>query len=136
MLNPQDLSLNAIVSFDLHPSQLLGTGHKNVKLLAIVDADTARYWIDPVAYHANVYPTLPVGTPNKFDGYPYLKIKLSDGSVTAIGLPWIKDETFVEVTTRSMHLTIENVPAADQEKVLLALSAIGFTAVDVTYSQN
>lgn len=136
MLNPQDLPLNAIVSFDLHPSQLLGTGYRNAKLLAVMDADTARFWIDPPAMHANVYPTLPVGTPNQYDGYPYLKLRLADGTTTAVGLPWIKDETFVEITTRSMRLTIENVSPENQNKVLLALSSAGFTAVDVSYMSN
>lgn len=133
MLNPQTLTLNSVVSFDLYPSQLLGTGYKNVKLLAILDADTARSWIDPVAMHANVYPTLPPSTPNKFNGYPYLKLKLPDGSITAIGLPWIRDETFQVATTRSMRLLIEAVSPEDQNKVLLALSSNGFNAVDVSY---
>lgn len=133
MLNLQDLPLGATVSFDFHPVAMKGTGYKNAKLLAILDAETARQFIDPVVMHANVYPTLPVGTPDKYNGYYYLKLKLANGETDVVGIPWIKDETFVEVTTKSMRLTIENVPAADQNKVLEALSANGFTAVNVEY---
>jgi hypothetical protein len=133
MLNIQDLPLGAMVSFDFHPVAMLGTGYKNAKLLAVLDADTARQFIDPVAKHANVYPTLPVGTPDKYDGYYYLKLRLANGSIDVVGIPWIKDETFVQVTTKSMRLTVENVAAADQNKVLEALSANGFTAVKVEY---
>lgn len=131
MLSLSQLVLNATVSFDLYPSQLLGTGFKRAKLLAILDAATAQNWIDPIAQHANVFPTLPNGTPNKFDAYPYLKLKLASGQVTAIGLPWIKDETFVIATTRSIQITIDDVSPADQDAIMLALSANGFAAADV-----
>lgn len=131
MLTISQLVLNSTVSFDLHPSQLLGTGYKRAKLLAIMDAATAAHWIDPVAQHANVFPTLPVGTPNRYDAYPYLKLKLASGDITAIGLPWIKDETFVVATTRSIRITIDDVSPTDQENIMLSLSANGFTAADV-----
>lgn len=132
MLNLQDIPLGATVSFEFWPVAALGTGYKNAKVLAILDADTARTaGIDPVAWHANVFPTLPVGTPNKYDGYYYLKLKLANGQITAVGIPWIKDETFAEVTTKSLRLTIDNVAAADRNKVIEALAASGFTAVNV-----
>lgn len=133
MLNLQDLPLGATVSFEFHSAAMLGTGYKNAKLLAILDADTARQFIDPVAMHANVYPTLPPSTPDRYDGYHYLKLRLANGSIDVVGIPWIKDETFVEVTTKSMRLTVENVAPADQNKVIEALSANGFTAVKVEY---
>lgn len=131
MLTITQLPLNATVSFDLYPSQVLGTGYKRAKILAILDAETAARWIDPIAMHANVYPTLPPGVPNRFDGYNYLKLKLASGEVTAIGIPWIKDETFVVASTSSMQLTIDSVSPADQQLILNALSANGFTAVNV-----
>ena len=134
MLNYQDIKLGSTVSFEFHPAALLGTGLKNAKVLGILDADSARQvGIDPVAMHANVFPQLPAGTPNKYDGYYYLKVKTASGQVTAYGIPWIKDETFVEVEISSMRLTLENVAPADQSKVLEALAANGFTAVGVEY---
>lgn len=134
MLTIEQLPLNSTVTFDLHPSQLLGTSYKNAKVLAWLDADTVAYMgVDPIAMHANVYPTLPVETPNKYDGYPWLKLKLASGEITAIGVPWIKDGSLVVATTRKMQFTIDNVSPADQNVILQALSANGFTAVDVLY---
>lgn len=133
MLNPATLQLFSTVSFDLHPASVLGNGFKNAKLMAIIDADTARLFIDPAAMHANVYPFLPPGTPNNYKDYPYLKFKLASGGDLVLGLPWIKDETWQVTTTRSMRLTIENVSPADQNRVIEALSANGFTAVDVQF---
>ncbi len=131
MLTPNDFPLNAMVSFDLHPAAVMGTGYKGAKVLAILDAATAFHFIDPVAQHANVYPFLPEGTPNRYDAYPYLKLKLADGSTTAIGIPWVKDETLEIATTRRMRLTIDAVTPEAQNLIIKALSANGFSAVDV-----
>lgn len=131
MLSITDLPLNATVSFDLYPAALLGTSLKNAKVLAILDADTARFFIDPPVMHANVFATLPPGTPNRFDGYPYVKLKLPNGTVTAIGLPWIKDETLVVATTTRVLITVDNVTPAGQNTILAALSANGFSAAKI-----
>lgn len=132
MLNQTQLPLNATVSFDLHASQVLGSGYVRAKVLAWMDADTAKYFgIDPIALHANVYPLLPPGTPNAYDGYPYIKLRLENGDVTAIGVPWIRDETLVILTQTRARFTLENVTPAQIQIALQALSANGMTAVNV-----
>lgn len=132
MLTQAQIPLNATVSFDLHPSAVLGTGYKGAKVLAILDADSCRYFnVDPVAMHANVYPMLPPGTPNKYDGYPWVKLKLASGQITCIGLPWIIDATFSVDTTSSLRFTVQNVSPEQRNIIMEALSANGFTAVNV-----
>lgn len=132
MIPTSQIVLNSVVSFDLYPAALLGTGFKNAKVLAIVDADTTRYFgVDPVAQHVNVYPTLPSGTPNKYDGYPWIKLKLASGETTCIGLPWIIDGSYQVISQSSLRFTITDVAPEDQETILQALSANGFTAVNV-----
>jgi hypothetical protein len=134
MLTPEQLPLQATVSFDLYPSALLETGYKNAKVLGWISAKMASYLgVDPIAMHANVFPTLPVGTPNNYEGYPWIHLKLASGEETAIGLPWIKDETLVIATTRKMQFTIDSVTPAGQNVILAALSANGYSAVDVKY---
>lgn len=131
MLNISQLPLNSTVTFDFYPSQVLGTGVKRAKVLAILDAATAAVWIDPIALHANVFPFLPVGTPNSFDAYPYVKLKLQSGEITFVGLPWIREETLVLSTTQKMQLTIDSVTPEDQDRIIKALSANGFKSLDV-----
>jgi len=132
MLTQTQLPLNATVSFDLYPSQILGSGYTRAKVLAWMDADTAKYFgIDPIALHANVYPLLPAGTPNRFDGYPYVKLRLENGTVTAVGVPWIRDETLVVLTQTRARLTLENITPEQLAIALQALSANGISAVDV-----
>lgn len=133
MLSTTAIPINAIVSFELYASSVLGTGYQGAKILAILDADSAFAYIDPPAMHANVYPSLPAGVPDAYDGYSYLKLKLASGQVTAIGIPWIKDDTFTVSTTRKMQITIDNVSPDNQNKVLLALSAAGFSVDGVKY---
>jgi len=131
MLNPATIQLKSTVSFDLHAPQILGTRCENAKVLALLDADSARQYIDPIAMHAQVFPFLPDGTPDDFDGYNYLKLKLANGTTTAIGLAWIKDDSFVVASTQSMQFTIANVTPEGKNIIIAALSANGFRAVDV-----
>lgn len=125
------LKLGDTVSFDVYPSAILGTSFKRVKVLAILDMDSARQWIDPVAMHINVYPTLPEGTPNRPSDYYYVKIRLPNGQVTCLGLPWIREETITVHDQTTMRVTIENIGPEDVERVIKALSANGYNAVDV-----
>lgn len=80
--------INKIVSFNVYPT-FLGTIFDNVKVLGIMDAGSVTPWIDPVSMHANVVPTLPDPKPPRFNSYLYAKLELSNGTITAIGLPWI-----------------------------------------------
>ncbi len=133
-VTPEQLPINSTVSFEVYPAAVLGTGFNNAKVVGVVQAAQARYAnIDPVALHANVFGTLPAGTPNKYDSYLYVILQLTSGQTTAIGLPWIKPETLKQVTTRKMQLIIPDISPEDEPRVLKALSANGFKAVDVTY---
>lgn len=112
------------VSFDVHP-QILGTGFKRVKILAYLDMDTAKYWIDPVAMHINVYPFLPPTTPNRADGYNYVKIQFPNGEVTCLGIPWIREETIERHAGGMMTLRWDDVSIEEMDKIMLALSSNG-----------
>lgn len=122
-------SINDVVSFDVYPTAILGSGYKNVKVLAILDADSARGFIDPRTMHAQVYPTLPDGTPNHFDDYSYLKVKMANGTVTAIGAPWIRSESLVVVSSTKIRITADNVPPEKHAKVVEVLANIGVTSI-------
>ena len=122
------MKINDTVNFEVYPSALLGTGFKNCKVLAILDADTAKLFnIDPPALHISVYPTLPVGTPDRYDGYSYLKIRLANGNITCIGVPWIKESSITAVTYTTARIEIPNCGVTDLAKITEALIANGYT---------
>lgn len=118
------------VSFDVYPSAILGTSYKNVQVVSICTAADTTGYIDPAATHANVYTTLPPGTPDDFTAYRYYKLKLPNGTITAVGEPWIRAETVEVVTSQTLTIVIPNVKTGDAEKwrlIALANNATDFT---------
>lgn len=130
MLTQDDITVNTNVSFDLWPSSVLGASIKGARVQAIVDGETAQTFKDVRALHANVFPMLPMGTINRYDGYLYLKLRLMDGKLALIGLPWIKEETYVESNSQRLQITVENVTDANLNTIRTALSANGFPAAE------
>lgn len=131
MASYEDFELGSTVSFEVYPSAILGTGFKRMKVMGILDADSARGWIDPESMHANVYSQLPDGTPDAFDEYYYLKIKGPDGQINCVGLPWIIASSIEVHATNTVKLTIENVSQSDIERLRKALAANGLKATDL-----
>lgn len=125
MISTSGIQLFSYVTFSLYGSATLGNGYTNVKVLGIIDGDTAGLFAPVATIHADIYPLLPAGTPSDFNAYPYLKLGLNDGSVTAIGLPWIVDASFVVSQNRTMTITLPSLTPDDQNRVTAALSAIG-----------
>lgn len=113
-------------SFDVYPSNVLGTGFRNCTVLAIMDHDTAAAQVDTVALHTQVYPYLPTGTPDDPTVYTYIKVKLPNGDITILGMPWINLETIQEVTRTTITATIRDVSANDLDKIRRILEANGY----------
>lgn len=131
MLNLNQVKINSVVNFEYYGAAIMGAPVRGAKVLAILDADSAAMFINPVLMHANIKPMLPSNAPSNYTDYSYLKLKLSNGSTTAVGMPWIRGETWEEVAVSSMRFTVANVPPEKQQVILQALSANGFSAVDV-----
>jgi hypothetical protein len=130
MLTPADFEIGTIVSFNLYPAAILGTGYTNAKVLAILDSGTAAVLgYDVAARHANVFSTLPSGVPNDFTAYSYLKLLLATGDTTVIGIPWIIQSSLVVASVSSIQFTVQNITPSDQNTILQVLSAAGFKAV-------
>jgi hypothetical protein len=121
--------LRGVYSFDVFPAALLGTDYKNVTVLAIMDAATANREIDIQALHAQIYPMLPVGTPNDPYGYDYVKIKTTAGNVTILGIAWINDTTVTLVQSNTITAVIGNVSAVDVLRIRNALIQNGYNNI-------
>lgn len=131
MLNHNQLPLGAIVSFQLHPRHVLGTGYSRAKVLGVLDHRTASQYIDVPATHANVFPSLPAGTPNDYRSYWYVKLLLSSGIETCIGIPWIIDSSLIIHENSSLQITLRDVGPQEQEELIRLITARGFTIADV-----
>lgn len=123
-----DFVLKKVYNFSVYPVNLLGDIFQNVTVMGILDEETARGFIDTVGRHKLVYPQLPEGTPNDWAAYNYLKLRLENGDSTIIGIPWIRQDTVVEVTAQQIKAVISNVTVADIPNIRSALLANGYTA--------
>lgn len=121
-----NFNLRGVYSFDVYPTALLGTLFKNVTILAVMDAATASREIDIYALHAQIYPMLPNGSPNKATDYDYVKIKTTAGHTTILGMVWINEATIVQVTSSTITAVIGDVSASDLVRIRNALIQNGY----------
>lgn len=132
MATQDQFPLSKQVSFEVYPSLILGNNFKNVKVMGIVDADTARMLgLDAPAMHANVYPTLPAGAVDAYDEYLYVRVKHGNGQQSILGLPWIKTSSVAVLDYTNLIVRVGNVNPGDAEKVIQALAANGFNQVEI-----
>lgn len=128
-------SIDDVISFNVYPSAILGNSFTRVKVLAHIDADTAKlFGIDPIALHAAIYPTLPTEsktTYKKYTDYKYIKIQKPNGDITALGLPWINMESVVVITSTTARFTVELDNPSEIDEILALLNANGFHNIKV-----
>jgi len=124
--------LRQVYSFNVYPSALLSTSFTNVTIKAIMDPISAAKEIDIYALHAQIYPTLPVGTPNDPMAYDYVKIQTTAGNTTILGMAWIDANTVTLVTANTITAVISSVSAADINRIKNALTQNGFSAISLS----
>lgn len=123
--------IGKIVSFTVYPAAILGSAFNHVKVLGILDAASAFQFVDPASLHANVYPTLPGGTPNDYKAYTYVKIQFQNGEVTCVGMPWIETGSLTVHEGTTMRVTIYNTSASELQRLREALISNGFNTFEV-----
>lgn len=129
MADISGLKMGQVVSFKLH-TKLISDIFTNVKVLGIVGFEVASAFEDVVAIHANIYSTLPEGTPEGAEDYDYLYVETIDGQRKAVGVPWIKDPITL-IDSATIRVTLSNSSTSDVEKVRDALNAYGFIDLSI-----
>jgi hypothetical protein len=126
------LPIGTAVSFETYAPTILGGSFVDAVVLAHLDADSTRMMgYDPYSVHANVFPSLPHGTPNNANQYSFVKLRLVSGQVTYLGAPWINGATIVIRNRQRCEIIVEDIGQSDVEKIVLALSANGYKAASV-----
>lgn len=133
MLNINQITLGSVVSFDLWPSMIIGNSFSHAKIEGILNFDDANKYIDVMAVHIQVYPTLPTGVANNPRSYYYLKLRLLTGETTVIGIPWVKEDTFTTISSTAIRFTIPEISHTDEQIIRAQLGALGYELVDVEY---
>lgn len=128
-------SIDDVISFNVYPSAILGNSFTRVKVLAVLDADSAKlFGIDPIALHAAIYPTLPTESKNtykKYNDYKYIKIQMPNGTISTIGLPWMNMESVVVVESTTARFTVALDSPTDIDEILAILNANGYHSIQV-----
>lgn len=132
--------LGTYVTFTVYPSSILGSNYQNVKLLAILDYQTAMSYADVASMHANVFPLIPQAEQplNDFTSYSYLKIEFSSGQIGIIGIPWIVGWNTVancgltQVTNSTITAVVSGVSAADIPVIQQLLVMNGYNNITLT----
>lgn len=119
-----------VVSFEVYPTSVLGNDFKNLTVAAILDAETARTAIpggfDAPAMHANVFNSLPEGTPNNYNRYYYVKLKHPNGTFRILGIPWIKPESITSIVVNRGIFTIDGIGIDDVNIIRQAIAGAGY----------
>jgi hypothetical protein len=114
------------ISFEVYPATIIGTKFENVEVLCIVDYETAMNFADVHAKHIAVYPqlpTTPVPVPVDPSAYDYLKVRLQNGQIEYVGLPWIRPETVQELSSAQWVYTFPNLGLVEKQRLDQFLAA-------------
>lgn len=128
--------IGMVISFQLYPSAILTDDFTDVKLIGLVNYEGAGLYISPAQKHATVYPTLPANTPNDYRLYEYAIIRKQDGKVTAVGVPWIKEETLTISQTVELVITVRNKSIDDIPRLRQILTQNRFADIDVAVKSH
>lgn len=124
--------IKGVYSFILYPATVIRGDFSNLTIMATMDYESALQLGDIPAVHANVFPYLPAGTPNDPSQYDYVKVKLSSGIVTVLGMPWINQSTIELVQSLSATVVIEGVSNSDGPRIRDALVQNGYNNLTIT----
>lgn len=103
------------ITFKTYAQVVLGMDFTRVKVLGILDVDSARYVSDIERQAIAIHPALPKGTPTDFRKYQYIKLKMPNGDFAVVANEWIQQDTVVVQENVSARFTIENINATDVE---------------------
>ncbi len=117
-------------TFEIYPSQIVTTRFTNVEYLGTIDATGVTEYV-PAVKHAAVFPYLPNGTVDKYDGYAYHRFRLASGKITFVGDPWIKVNTLVKLQNIKITATFSGVSASDEATIRAMCANYGYTDVTV-----
>lgn len=124
-------NIGDIVSFSTFAPGVLGTGWSRVTILSVLDADDVSRFLDPRSIHQAVYPSLPGGTPNDPTRYSYLKVKTSNDTITAIGLPWIDPDTVTIHEETVVDFRVSGITPDKVTRLREALVMAGATDIEI-----
>ena len=129
-----NLSIGKTYTFNTASPVFLGAVIEKAKLKSIVDADTARRFSAIDQMYAQVYPSLPAGTPNDVNGTTYYLFEGLNKSLIVMAEQWIVESSLEIVQHVSINVSIPQASLSDVERVRAALTAADIQNFSITTS--
>lgn len=108
------------VRFDTVAPGVLGTGRNNVKVMAVLDLDTAQLFSDVRAKHAQVKNFIP-DLPSSAGAYSYVKLRYGNGDVEILGVPWVRTSSIEVIENRELFIRVRKATDSTAEIIRQAL---------------
>lgn len=125
------MELNKVYSFETTSPVFLGHRYSEVKLVSTVNASIAAKFSPIAQQYAQVFPTLPSGTPSDInDGVWYIFEK--NGKNIVLSEYYIDTATIIEVITVSLRVNIPRGSMGDISVIRAALTAAGISDFEIT----
>jgi len=127
-----NLIIGKVYSFNTKSPVFLGASIERAKLKSIVDADTARRFAPIDQLHAQIYPTLPTGTPNDVNASTYYIFEGMNKSTIVFSEDWIVESSIEVIEHIEIVVTVPRASLSDIQKVRTALSAANIKDFAIT----
>lgn len=124
--------IGAVVNLETYAPEILGTGYRRVKIMSILDYQDALRYAKISTLHPAVLPQLPAGTPVDYTELSYLKLKLNNGDVTALAIPWIPDDGIKEVDAyRRVRIVLDQVSVEEEDALRRLLTSNDYAIIEM-----
>ncbi len=121
-------------TFNTLAPAILGANFQNVKLVAILDYNTAMKFNNVAQQNQVILPLLPKGTPTDPSQYVYLLFSTQSNTTVLLAYNWIDPSSIAQSQSISLNITVNNVGTPDITTISNALSLMGYTTFKITSS--
>lgn len=122
--------IGKVYNFNTKSPTFLGAAILHAKLRSIVDATTARVFAPIDQTYAQIYPTLPVGSPANVNDSIYYVFEGLNKNTFVMSEHWIVESSIELIESVSVTVEIPESSLSDLDKIRHALTAagiVGFT---------
>ncbi len=119
------LALSKVFTFNTLAPAILGTEIKNAKLMGIMDYSMALTYDTIDLKFRQIYPNLPLGTPDDATVCTYYRFQSESGEKIILADQWIDMTTLQLIEHVNLQVTFTNASLSDIPKIRDSLNALG-----------
>lgn len=121
-----NLSINSYYNFSVYANSVLGAEYRNVKLVSVMNYQTAVKFSNVTLTHKQVYPYLPEGTPQDLTKYTYYLFKNKEVDLVLADV-WIVESSIEIAQGMNYYLELKNISSSKMAMVRDQLKLLGIT---------